>query len=739
MKHAFPRTLLSLAAAALCASMAQAQADNPLTKTDDGNVLKAVVVTAQKRTQSLQEVPISMTVLGDDQIEKSHIRSLYDIQQLAPNFEAVQSPGWSGIAVRGVGGGGRNVGWDTRVGVYLDGVYIGQAQALDQSLNDIEQIEVLRGPQGHLFGRNTVAGAMNITTRAPSKAFEASVSGGVGNHGARELNAAVSGPMSAGAQGKLTVASETRDGLTTNLFGGDKLENLDRLGARGQLAFQPTSRLTVDLYADYTKVDQRLGLGEPTTGMFDSPLPGGPLPHRTVNYNFTPYKNSELSGLSLTLNYALDGGRKLTAITGYRDTRQDRANDTDYGPLDLFRVEYTDRFKQTSQEVRVASPNSGALRYVAGLYLLTETATTDRKAIVGQDTTAIVPIPGGRRAPFGALGVAPGARITNDGHIKTNTYALFANLEYDLAPSWTANLGARYTHETKDLFYNLNGAASGGFRIATLQGYTDSRSENKLTPTLGVSHALNKEHTLYAKYATGFKSGGWNTDFLNAAQIAGGLEFNTETVKSYELGAKGQLLGGRAQYDVAVFSSRFDDYQVFQFINVGNTTALVLNNAAKVDTSGLEASGRWRVSRALTVGANLGLLRAVYKSFPNGGGAGVDYSGQRLSDTPRVTAALTVTYAIPAPGLGGRFDVAADYSHRGSTVLGGIYQDLPTRDLVNARLSFTPSNGNWSASVWARNLFNEDYVIARGRDFLGNQFNTRGLPRLVGITAKYDF
>ena len=406
----------------------------------------------------------------------------------------------------------------------------------------------------------------------------------------------------------------------------------------------------------------------------------------------------------------------------------------------MFRfVHYADHFKQASQEVRIASPNSGSLRYVGGLYLLNEEAATNRDALVGAYTGPAIYVPGPGNLPFSALGLAPGAVISNNGKITTNTYALFGSLDYDFAQDWTLNLGARYTDEKKDVLYNLNGAQSGGFGIATLNGYTDSRSESRVTPTAGVSYALNKQTNLYAKYSTGFKSGGWNTDFLSVVQVANGFKFNTETVSSYEAGVKGNLLNGRLQYDFAAYTSQFDNYQVFQFVQVGTHTALVLNNAAKVDTHGVEASTRLRVSRDFDLGVNVGLMSAAYKSFPNGGGPGVNYSGQALPDTPRMTAALTAAYRIAAPSLGGRFELSGDYSHRDSTVLSGNFANLGSRDIFNARLAFNPSNGNWSANVWVRNLTNESYVIARGQDFLGNQFNTPGLPRMFGVAAKYDF
>jgi iron complex outermembrane receptor protein len=632
------------------------------------------------------------------------------------------------------------------VGVYLDGVYLGQSQALDQSLDDIEQIEILRGPQGHLFGRNTDAGAVSITTRAPSKAFEGALSAGVSNYSGYEAGGYVSGPLATGVQGKLSVSGETRDGFISNVYDGSKLSNLQRFATRGQLALQPSEKLKVDLYADYAKIDQNLVMGVPTSGSTIGPTPVplpaalAALPPNTVDFNTRPVKNSELAGLSMTINFALDGGNKLTAITGYRDTRQARTNDNDYGPNAVFSGVYADHFKQASQEVRIASPNSGSLRYVAGLYLLNEEAATNREARVGAYTgPAIYYPPAHANIPLSMLGVLPGAVISNNGKITTHTYALFGGLDYELAQDWTLNLGARYTDETKDLLFNLNGVQSGSFAFASLDGYTDSRSESRFTPTAGLSYALNPQTRLYAKYSTGFKSGGWNADFLSKAQVAAGFKFNTETVTSYEAGVKGNLLNGRLQYEVAAYSSKFENYQVFQYVQVGAQTALVLNNAARVDTHGLEASARERVSRDFDIGVNLGLMSAAYEHFPNGGGPGVDYSGQVLADTPRMTVSLTAAYRIAVPNLGGRFELSGDYSHRDSTVLGGNFANLGSRDLVNARLAFKPNNGSWSANVWVRNLSNQRYVIARGQDFLGNQFIAPGLPRLFGLAAKYDF
>jgi iron complex outermembrane receptor protein len=633
-------------------------------------------------------------------------------------------PGTPQITVRGVGGGGRNIGFDTRVGIYLDGIYLGQAQAINQPLFDIEQVEVLRGPQGHLFGRNTVAGAVNITSRAPTKDFEGSLRAVAGNYGAAEAYATFSGAIADKVLGKFSIASETRDGYSTNLFNGQKLDDLKRVTTRAQLVFEASSKLKISLFGDYSDTKQNAILGEPVTSFSDRPLTGGPLPHRQVNFNTTPYVNGELSGLSMTMNYALDNGGTLTSITGYRDTHQDRANDTDYNPQDIFRIQYVDDFKQTSQEFRIVSANKGSARYVAGIYYSLENADTLRRAFSGTQA--------------GLIGLPAGLVGTNAGSIDTKTTAVFGALDYDITSALTLNLGARQTSEKKDFLYNLNGA--GALGIATLVNYRDNRSENKLTGTAGATFAVSKDTNLYAKYSTGFKGGGWNADFVRQTQVNDGLNFNTETVKSSEVGVKGKLLGGRMQYDFAAFTSQFDNYQTFFFVPLPNGTAILqLKNAAKVKSEGLEASTRVRVTQNFSLGANIGILSTKYKSFPNAGGLGVDFSGQEVPDTPKLTAAINFDYSIPVPGLGGRFDVFADFSHRDSTFQGTGLPNSSARDLVNMRLAYSPDNAKWTVSLWGRNLTDKDYVIASGRDFLGNNFVTRGVPRMYGMEAKYNF
>lgn len=688
----------------------------------DSAALAPVVVTAQKRSQSAQEVPISMTVVDAQALEKTHALGLEDMQQLVPNLSLENQGGFNVLTVRGVGGGGRNMGFDPRVGVYVDGIYMGQAQALTLPLFDVEQVEVLRGPQGFLFGRNTVAGAVNISTAAPAKTLDGYVRGVVGNQGIREVYASLSGPLSATAQGKIGVASQQRDGWTRNQFDGSKLDDMKRLSARGQLAVALTPRLKLTLAADSAETEQKLLNGEPVSGMGGAPL-ASPAQAHTVSFNTRPLEKVKLSGASVTASYQLDNGDALTAVLGQRNTHQAKTSDNDYGPADLLWTHYVDDFRQGSQELRLASPNRGTVRYVAGLYHLNETARTDRVATVGNDW------------------FAPGATVWNNGRLKTDTTALYGALDIEVAPKLTLNLGGRYTHETKDIVFNLGGPIAPVFGLGNLDNFTDKRTENQSSPSLGVSYAISSQQNVYAKLARGFKSGGWNAEYIDpvAAKHPG---FDSESVTSLELGTKGQFNGGRGRYELALFSSRFTNFQVLQFVDLGGgATSILLKNAARVQSEGADASVAVRVTPELELGVNLGLNHATFKQFA-GCAPTVDCSGHDLPYAPRNSAALTANYRMPLASLGGRLDIYGEYSLHGAAysdpVNDAATQRLPARNMTNLRLAFVPNDARWDASLWVRNLTNNESINLRARDFLGHFIVRRMEPRTVGLELKYS-
>jgi len=738
-------TILGLAASS---SYAQQVASESISSDDtvaESLTLENIVVTAQKRQQPDLNAPISITVLNQADLEKSRGAALKDIQQLVPSFSMERGSGFNSLTIRGVGGGGNNIGFDPRVGVYLDGIYMGQAQALSQPLFDIDQIEVLRGPQGYLFGRNTVAGVVNITTRAPTNKLEGDVRGVVGSSGTYESYVTVSGPISERALGKISLASETRDGFISNIYDDQKLNDLKRLTARGQIILLPSDKLSIRIAADASETKQKVVFGEPISDLFELPLLNGTLPKRTVNFNTTPNETVKLAGGSITTNYTTDSQYVLTAILGYRDTHQEMLLDNDYSANDLLRSYLVDDFKQSSEEIRIASPNISRVRYTAGLYHLNETANTDHKATIGTDagTTLVnhplIPVP----VPFAiATGTLPGAVVFYNGKIRTETTAVFGTIDYDIIDALTLNLGARYTHETKELLFNLDGSQSGNFAIGSLTNYRDSRSDNNLSPTVGATYTLSKNQSLYAKYSRGFKSGGWNTDFLSTNGVNKSA-FDTETVNNYELGTKGLLFGGRMRYDLAAYISQFKNFQVSQFVNLGGgATSIELANAATVESKGIDAGFALRATSQLDIGFNFGLGKAFFKSF-NNCSATANCTGHLLPYAPSFTSALTVDYGMRLPNLNGKVDFYGEYSYHGKSFSNVInnptIHSIPSRELVNVRLGYLPDNSHWDFSLWIHNLFDKDTVAMRDRDFLGNLTVHRVDPRTFGIEGKYNF
>jgi len=606
------------------------------------------VITAPRQAQLNSEPPVSTQVVDGALLDAAGIHGVEGLQQLVPGLSVDTPDAFNVLTIRGIGGGGRNIGFDPRAAFYVDGIDMSQAQALGLPLFDVEQVEVLRGPQGHLFGRNTVAGAVCVTTRAPTPVFESSGDGVIGTKGTREANLTLSGPLSDQVLGRVAVASEAHDGFTANAYDGQRLDDLSRLLARARLTFRLSEQQSVSLSVDGARIRQHAINGVPTSDLFGMPLGAGAPSGRVVDFNTRPFENVDLSGLGLSSTREMDGGHVLTLALGHRDTHQVKQQDNDYGPHDLLSTYYVDDFEQDTQEIRVASPAGGRAQYVVGFYHFDERASTNRRAIVGQDVDTVLvnhPLFGG--LPFSVIGgVVPGAQVTDSGSVRTRSVAVYGNLDYLLLPSLTLNLGARVTHETKSVLFNLDGSASGNFDIGTLSGYRSSRSDRDLSPSVGATYAVSKEQEIYARYAHAFKSGGWNMDFIDS-NAAKNPSFGTETVRSFELGTRGHAFGDRLRYEAAVYSSRFRNFQVFQFVDLGaGGSSIILSNAAKAESDGVDGSVNLRLSRQLELGVSVAWMRAVFQQFDSCS-ATVDCTGHRLPFAPAFSAALTVGYLLP--------------------------------------------------------------------------------------------
>ena len=745
--------------------------------------VEEIVVTAQKRTERLRDVPVSISVFSDEAIEQTGVRELKEMAGYIPNIQISQGNDFrSTVTIRGVGAQSRNIGFDSRVGVYVDGVYVGMSPAINQELLNLERIEVLRGPQGTLFGKNTVAGAINLVTKKPADELFGRVTGDFGNMDYTEIKALLNVPFSDTVSGAFAVSKADRDGYVRNIVTGNDLMERDVLAYRAQLRIQASERLEINASFDGLESDGLILIGDPITDMLAmQPVQVAPE-LGVVAFNFDPFDRRDIYGGHLDLDYELGNGFTLKSITGYRTTDAVYSNATDYSPVDIVSIEYSDDYDVLSQELQLISPDEGAFTWVAGLYYYRQDANTTRDVVLGADfVDAFVgplyasgqvspPLPPPPTLPNDVVATLlgfgpPGSKVFNTGEVRTRSYAAYFNASWQLAERWKLGFGARYSTEDKDVNWLLDGRNSGIFFIgstgpdpANPSPLVNDRTDDFFAPAVSLTYALTDDTNVYARYAAGYKSGGFNLDYINADELAAnqGLEFDKETVDSFEIGLKGNYLDGRLLLNVAAFIANYDDYQVNQFVDLGGgRTSIRINNAAKVETSGLEAEASWRVTDNFTLQASLGLLDATFDSFPGGGTAGADVSGNDLPNAPDTTASLAGTWYRSVPALQSTLLVRGDVTYASEYFSGANndteipynsafpgtipYGQLPERTEVNARIGLMADSEIWEVYLWGRNLTDETDPQDELRDFFGTVAKLPGMPRTYGIEVAWNF
>jgi len=703
-------------------------------------LLEVITVTAQKRREKLSEVPISMSNFSTESIAQTGVQQLKDISQYIPNFTMSEGTDFtSKVSIRGVGANSRNIGFDTRVGVYLDGVYLGQSPALNQALLDLERIEVLRGPQGTLFGKNTVAGAVNLISAKPSDEFSGAINTSFGNFDAREVSALVNIPLSSTLFSKISVSKQQRDGFTKNLVTNHKINELDDESYRAQLFYvAEAGNFEANLSFDGLKGDRLSYTGEAVTDSFGLALPIAQTDDFEVSMGVDPHEKRNIKGSSLTLDWDLDNGFSIKSISAYRESKIYYRNDVDYSELDFLQINYSDEYKQLSQEIQLISPDKGDFKYVAGLYYYDQEALSMRIAQPG------------------SLGYLLGVSdsVTTEGTVDTLSYAFFMNGSYQLDDVWKLGFGFRYSREDKEVDWNIDGSGGGpAFGLAT-GSVLDERSDNHLSPTINLSYAFNSEINGYVKYSNGYKSGGYNLDFVSVNALSSGVEFAKETVDSYEIGLKGNVLNRRLTFSLAGFQTYYDDYQVNQFMDLGDGgTAISIRNAAEVETKGLEAEVTFTPNERWQVMASLGLLDGEFSDFPGGATRGGDASGKTIPGISDVSLSVGIQYYHPLPSIGAELLTRLDYSYRsdyydtvdnvkthtlqnGDNVPFGWVDDL---SIVNGRIALLSDEGTWDVALWVKNLTDESYLSATTQDFLRTVTRYRGMPRTFGVEVNYNF
>ncbi|MEM1132733.1 MAG: TonB-dependent receptor [Pseudomonadota bacterium] len=753
-----------VAALAFPAYAQDSEADDQASSEDEN----VIVVTAQKREQDVTEVPISIAVLGADALEKTSVRQLDEISQFVPNVAIGGGNNFfQAIRIRGVGTSGRNIGFDARVGVYVDGVFLGQPASQNTDLLDLERVEVIRGPQGTQFGRNTVAGAISLVTRKPVDYVEAEVIGEIGTEGLRRFGGVINLPIAEGLAARFSSIDIRRDGFGDNLNTGNDVGERRSTSLRGHLQYEHDG-FTALLSGDYLDSNQRVFTGRPVTDVFGTqPNPDGLGPF-DVSHTFDDFQRREIAGGSFTLDVPI-GDFSIKSITAYRETDAFFAFDVDRSADDIIRVDYPDSFDQFTQEIQLFSPDDGPLQFVAGAFYYDERAATDRTGTFGADIDVFFATAAPAALPLAPLLV--GTDVGQSATIDTNGWALYLNGTYEITDRLTFGFGARYSDETKELDFDLVGDVvfAGGvpipvapfFGVAvgpivgdqTVLNFQDELSFTDFSPEFVLSYDFSDSFRAYVKYSESFKSGGFNVDFVSAQLLDEGIQFEPETVQAWEAGIKGRIDSIDLQYSLIGFISEFENYQLNQFIPLGDgTTTITIRNAAEVSSQGIEADLTWQPSDGLVVTAAAAYTIAEFDSFPGGSsvrsplGPGQDLAGNALPFAPEFNSAIGVQYNHAIDSQGGELFGRVDWTYSDGafstednvdTVFPGV--DIPwgridSFNLVNLRLGY--ESERMTIAVWARNLFDDDFIVGHGADFLGTATETRGAPQTFGLEVR---
>lgn len=771
----------------LCAAPATASApDLPQTSPADhpaagASQLDEILVTARRREERAQDVPIALTVIGGEQLDKTNTYNVGQLTQQAPSVQLLSSnPRNTAITIRGIGAsyGLANDGLEQGVGIYVDQVYYGRPATATLDFVDLAQIEILRGPQGTLFGKNTTAGALNITTRDASFTPGGTAEVTVGDLGLLQAKASVTGPLTETLAGRLSLVSTRRDGTLQNVTVNRLQNDQKSFALRGQLLWQPSEQLTVRAYGDWnrqlleccTQVFVTAGQTlKPAASQYRA-LAGGrgyAVPSenpydRLVDVDGDIQADQWQAGGSLIVDYDF-GKVLLTSISAYREWDWEPANDRDYIGLDIVRQSANPSHQdQTSQEFRLSSTGKNRIDWVGGLYYFNQTVATNGVTEWGKDASYWL-LGGG--LPDALL---DGYKSFNVSSIETTSYAAFGQLTWNVSDRLKVTPGLRYTDEKKSGQYELTVAGglvtdnatwiSRRLGIARPQFYTAEISEGSLSGQLAVSYELRPDVLTYVSYAQGYKSGGINMAGLptkaDGSPALNAAEVRPEEVTTYEFGLKTQTFGRRVTANFSAYYTEIADFQA-NVVDAGpGALRGYLANVEKVEIKGVELDVNAHPNTAVDLYANVSWTDGEYVSFTNGpcplertgsSTAACDLSGQDLPGVSPWAFALGGELHGPGSILGqtGEVFLGAHASYRSrynSDAAVSKYTEIDGYGLLNLRAGFRSDNG-WDAFVWVKNALDEDYM-----QFVSVQSGNSGLvignpgdQRTVGFTLRAHY
>ena len=702
--------------------------------------VEEIVVTAQRRTERLQNVPVAVTAVSAARLEAVGISTTQDLSQVTPGLSAPQTAGYSQPHIRGVGSSTNGPGLEQPVATYVDGVYIAAAPASLMTLNNIDRLEVLKGPQGTLFGRNATGGLIQVVTKDPKDELSGAANLSYANYNDVVGDLYVTDGLAQNLAADAALRFEYQgDGWGRNLNTGHRTEDLPHdFAGRTKFLYRPSTdtqiRLAID-YEDRISRQDTQHLDQQYPGTFNNALFGGPFNlggSYDINDNIDPKTSLKSGGVSLQINQTL-GPVALESITAFRASQFSFNLDVDLTPVPIQQVPSTSRDDQFSQELQVSSTGAGKLKWVAGLYYFDANDRWSPISILF-GPTFISPVPG-----------VPTA-INIEDREGTQSVAGYAQGSYEVLPQTHLTFGARYTYEKKDVSGGENFLVGDDLASSTAVpqpglGIKPSINFNNFSYRVSLDHQFGRDILAYASYNTGFKSGGYNlADPTNAP-------YRPEIIDATEVGLKNELFDHHLRLNGAAFYYDYSEIQVGRYLN--GTEAIY--NGAQAEIYGLDLDGELVVIRGLTLDGGFSYDHARFTDFPDadhilpidgctpalGGVCPGSAKGDTLPYTPTTTFNVGVTYSKATEY--GNFVFNSTYYRTGRFFAAPDnvgYQ--PAYDIVNASLTWTKPGGRLSFKAFAKNIGNSLYatsLVEAGQGLV----RELGAPRTYGGTLGYKF
>ncbi|HWU81188.1 MAG TPA: TonB-dependent receptor [Caulobacter sp.] len=744
--------------AVLALSTGVAAAQTPAAPTvQDSPTIEEIVVTAQKRAENLQDVPVSVTALTADALSARGVNNVLALNNMTPGMrisanDAAANPK---IYIRGVGLSDFNPNASSGVGVYVDGVYIGSPLAQMAGFFDLAQVEVLRGPQGTLYGRNTNGGAINITTKRPSQTFAADASLEYATFNAVTAEAAVGGPIVADKLAFRAAGQWVKDdGYTYNRVTGNDVNAADHWAGRLSVLYTPN-----DDFELLAQVNRYVNRGDaiapqhralfPATAAATGPdglcaanayasgactdllgyadTDGNP---RAIDANLEGKDKVDLFGASAQAIWSFNN-LQLVSVTAWQWAHRNDLENTDGSPAQMLEINYRSRQQQFTQELRLQSNNpSGRLNWLVGGYFMDETVEDNTRQDTLRDLRPLF------AAPDNPTGLSPENSVAVFGWPytqKTKGYAVFGQADYKLTDKLTGTVGLRWSADDKHM--NYQSQIEDG--LIVLLTSDQKKTFSAFSGRLGLRYEVSDDANVYATYNRGYKSGGF---FGGLATTPEEVEpYDNETLDAYEVGLKSEFMDRRVRLNVSGFYYDYKNQQVFAQALRNGLTVLVLDNAANSKVYGGEAEITARPIQPLTLTAGVSLLHAKYGEYFS---EGQDFTGNRLPQSPKVMFNVAATYVAPlANGAAIVANVDANYSSK-------VYFDNSNAErlsqdaawIAGAQVSWRSPDQKIEVGAFARNVFDKTYVVSISNiDSLGEDLLSMNRPRSIGAFLRYHY